>query len=98
MPMPQLKVRIISSGATPPVFASHEKTGGTSIASRSSSAEKSLGRTRGMFSGKSAAGDMRQRLDALRFADRVQDRLHIDARRLEQRLGKCRPVGEGRGI
>jgi hypothetical protein len=38
MPMPQLKVLSISLSATPPVLASQEKTGGTSIASMSISA------------------------------------------------------------
>ena len=52
MPMPQLKVRSISASATPPVCASQRKTGGTTIASRSSPTPTPSGSTRGMLSGK----------------------------------------------
>ncbi len=52
MPMPQLKVRSISDSATPPVRASHAKTGGTGIAPRSRLTPVPAPRTRGMLSGK----------------------------------------------
>lgn len=52
MPTPQLKVRSISLAATPPVFASQEKTAGGLMAPRSISAARCFGSTRGIFSGK----------------------------------------------
>ena len=47
MPMPQLKVRSISSCTTPPTLDSQPNTGGTLIASRSRCAAKPSGSTRG---------------------------------------------------
>jgi hypothetical protein len=65
MPTPQLKVRSISSGATPPVLASHENTGGSQCAEIDIGGQPFGQNPRQVF-GKAAAGDMRQRLDRRR--------------------------------
>jgi hypothetical protein len=52
MPTPQLKVRTISSGATPPAAASQRNTGGTGQVMPSRTTPRPAGMTRGRFSRK----------------------------------------------
>ena len=92
MPMPQLNVRSISASSRLPVFASQPNTAGAWKDERSIRAATSFGRTRGNFR-KSAAGDMRQRLDSSTRSrsagrpDRSEKRFDVDARRRQQRFG-----------
>ena len=98
MPMPQLKVRSISASATPPVAASQPKTGGTGIASRSSRTPIPSGSTRGMLSGKAAAGDVGERLDAARSrgSPRGAASRRSASARAAPRRGSGRREGRGR--
>ena len=85
MPMPQLKVRAISPGSILPCAWRKAISRGCGQASASIRAWRPSGRTRGIFSSRPPPVICASAAD-LAGADQRQQRLHIDAGRLEQRL------------
>ncbi len=94
--MPQLKTRSISSGATSPMRASQAKTGGGVQAVGVQHGQRALGQHARQVARQAAAGDVRGRLHQPGAMQR-EDRLHIDPRRLQQRLAERAAGGEGGG-
>ena len=91
MPMPQLNTRCISSSATLPWRCSQSKIGGRVHAERARRACRPVGQHARHVLEQAAAGDVRHALDRQRVHQR-QHRLHVDARRREQRVAERRAV------
>ena len=95
MPIPQLNVRAISSGAIWPPCCSSEKIARQIPRIRIDHRMAALGQNPRNILEKSAAGDMRQALDLARSNER-QERADINPRRLQQGVAK-RPRSNGAG-
>ena len=81
-----------------PSTASQPKTGGGAKASRSSATASDRVEHARQVVGKAAAGDMRERDDRPRAAERLKQRLHIKPRRRQQRFRQASAFGlERRG-
>ena len=99
MPRPMLKVRRISSGATPPPRASSSKIGGIGqLPSRSCSLSRApSGSMRGGLSTRPAAGDVGGPAQQVGVGQRAQ-RADVDARRAQQRLAERLVQPRRRGV
>ena len=86
MPMPQLKVRSISSRSNLASACSQAKTGGRAKCAKVDLGGKAVGQHARDVVGEAAAGDMGERLDGIGSANRFKDLPDIDAGRGEQRL------------
>ena len=106
MPIPQLNVRSISCSPTPPAAASQLKTGRTGTRARSMARRGPVGQHARNVFGKSAAGDVGERLDRLssrgrgeaRIARRCASASSNASPRLSRRLERRRRVPSQSGV